>query len=412
MYGNSDTLEAVAAPSRRVRPVREQVYAQIRAMASPEHAKVGQKMPSFRELARQLDVSISTVQEALRMMQEEGLVSCVVGRGTFVSRTLTPSEVISSQDRSTIPTVAVLVGPLAKISNSFRSIEEGWGTTIGLSMQQELTVEGYAIRLTPVDCREGQVKVAEQQLEHLAEAISGVVAFPTPGVEDLRPWAERAGLPWVSINQPNSLVTHNFVSADYYGGGFKVGRLFARWERTNVLYLRSRCPSTSDQQKLHGLRAGMEAEGGSSSRVEVIECDGVHVDDGIKGTREYLRTARVRPQAIFSHGDYLSLGAMKACQEQGLRVPEEVAVVGSTGLEVGEHSTPTLTMMRPPIVEMGVEAARMLIALIRGKTKTIPGKILPVDLVERGSTPSHLSPAGEPSAVPSEIPSGNSLAIA
>lgn len=371
---------------RRVRRIREQVYSQIRALVSANHSRVGQKLPTSRELADQFSVSLATAQAALQMLQKEGLVSCEVGRGTYVRRTLDPAEA-DSADRRTIPAIAVLTGP---VTGKLPLDQPGkdWTAGICFGIQHGLAEEGYALQLHSLRDDQQAMSVAERKLAKFVDALSGVVVFPVPGVNRLLEWAEQAGLPWVMINQYDHLATQNFVTADYYGGGVKVGELFARLGRERVLYLNPTTYSYSAVQKLNGMRDGLSAGGASSSHVEVCRCVSYFTADGFESTSKYLREATRPPQAIFTTGDLLALGAIKACQERGLRVPEDVAVVGSTGIEAAEHSSPTLTTVKLPMIEMGIEAARMLLRLIGKREKQSPGKILPVELVQRGSTPS------------------------
>lgn len=103
--------------------------------------------------------------------------------------------------------------------------------------------------------------------------------------------------------------------------------------------------------------------------------------------KRWLKTLSL-PAGIFAVHDYRALIVLSACREVGLRVPEDVAVIGSDNdLMVCEFSTPTLTSVCANAYRMGFEAARLLDQLMRGKPQP-PEPILidPTEVVARAST--------------------------
>lgn len=87
---------------------------------------------------------------------------------------------------------------------------------------------------------------------------------------------------------------------------------------------------------------------------------------------KFLENEPELPTAYFADNDMIALGAMKALQEKGYRIPEDVSIVGFDDLTFSEVSTPPLTTLRVPKREMGQLAVRRLMDIIRGdriKTK-------------------------------------------
>jgi DNA-binding LacI/PurR family transcriptional regulator len=72
------------------------------------------------------------------------------------------------------------------------------------------------------------------------------------------------------------------------------------------------------------------------------------------------------PTAVFACSDRMALGAIYACQEAGVRVPEEVAVVGYDDRDFAHLVRPALTTVRTPGYEMGARAAELLLDKIQG----------------------------------------------
>jgi LacI family transcriptional regulator len=99
-----------------------------------------------------------------------------------------------------------------------------------------------------------------------------------------------------------------------------------------------------------------------------------------------------RPTAVVGTNDVFAVGAMLACRDAGVRVPEEMSITGVDNTDLGATQTPGLTSIRTPIVEIGDAAAAQLIARLEGDPYE-PFRTFPIELVHRGST---APPAGSP----------------
>jgi len=94
-----------------------------------------------------------------------------------------------------------------------------------------------------------------------------------------------------------------------------------------------------------------------------------------------------RPTAVFCVNDVIAIGALKAALAAGLRVPEDISVVGCDDIELCQLVTPELTTVKVPARELGGRAARLLIRTIEGKgSGKRLSRLLPVELVQRGTT--------------------------
>jgi LacI family transcriptional regulator, xylobiose transport system transcriptional regulator len=100
---------------------------------------------------------------------------------------------------------------------------------------------------------------------------------------------------------------------------------------------------------------------------------------------EALPKGRRRPTAVLVMSDMAAIGLMAAARAAGLRIPEDLSVVGYDDLPIAAWTNPALTTVRQPIVEKGRLAARLLIQLMKGKVVESPAP-LGTSLVIRGST--------------------------
>jgi LacI family transcriptional regulator len=104
--------------------------------------------------------------------------------------------------------------------------------------------------------------------------------------------------------------------------------------------------------------------------------------------------ARKRPfTALFAYNDISAIGSIRAFQDAGLRVPEDISVVGFDDIQIARHNNPSLTTVRQPLEKMGDIAARTLLNRIEGHGDWVPEIAIEPEFVVRNSTARALAPA-------------------
>jgi DNA-binding LacI/PurR family transcriptional regulator len=157
------------------------------------------------------------------------------------------------------------------------------------------------------------------------------------------------------------------TQADGYAGPLTAEREAAA---SSVLYI----------ERLGGYRDALEAAGIDWCSVPRFELPANLPERGLEGGRMALAAAE-RPTAVIAATDQLALGVLEAAREVGLRVPEDLSVVGFDDIPGAAWSRPALTTVRQPLFEKGELAGRLLTEGASGREV-----ILPVELVVRGST--------------------------
>lgn len=123
---------------------------------------------------------------------------------------------------------------------------------------------------------------------------------------------------------------------------------------------------------------------GLEEKIRVSEGD-LTDEGGLRGTRRLLESGDP-PTAIFASNDFCAIGAMAACQEHGLRIPEDISIVGYDGIPLGNLRSVSLTTIGQPLEHMGQLAAERLfdrMAGIKVKGRSI---VLEPELIRRNST--------------------------
>ena len=185
--------------------------------------------------------------------------------------------------------------------------------------------------------------------------------------------ARERGVPLVVVDAPR-IEGHAFVgSEDRRGARLAVEHLLALGHRRFALLT----TSAVHRDRLAGYREALEAAGVEWARYELAAN---LPERGLEGGRLAL-AAEPRPTALIAAADQLALGALEAASEAGLRVPDEVSVIGFDDIPGAAWSRPALTTVRQPLLEKGEVAGRLLSGGADGREV-----ILPVELVVRGST--------------------------
>jgi LacI family transcriptional regulator len=136
--------------------------------------------------------------------------------------------------------------------------------------------------------------------------------------------------------------------------------------------------------RLDGYRAAMEEAGAEVDEALIRQGDFMHETGFAGGTA--LLSLPEPPTAIFACNDTMALGVFEAARRRGLRIPQDLSVVGFDDLPESRWSPPPLTTIRQPLAEMGGLAARTALRLSRGEVIDLPRIELATELIVREST--------------------------
>lgn len=182
-----------------------------------------------------------------------------------------------------------------------------------------------------------------------------------------RPARPDAGMPYVDLD--NRL-----------GGRLAAEHLIAQG-CTRLATITGPLDMPAAQDRLQGWREGLEAAGIE----EVAMCEGDFTPrTGRLGAQELLTTGE-RIDGVFAASDLMALTALQTFEEHGLRVPEDIRVIGFDDSAMAEDSYPPLTTITNPARAMTAEATRLLLSLIKGEEVEQPIVLTP-RVLTRGSS--------------------------
>ncbi|UOE93547.1 LacI family DNA-binding transcriptional regulator [Alkalihalobacillus sp. LMS39] len=107
--------------------------------------------------------------------------------------------------------------------------------------------------------------------------------------------------------------------------------------------------------------------------------------EGGENAMSALLSLEDKPTAVFAAGDSMALGAMKVANDMGLKVPEDISIIGFDDIEIAKYTSPALTTVKQNTDMLGNQAADLLLQQINEKSKLTVAMTIPVELVKRDS---------------------------
>lgn len=263
------------------------------------------------------------------------------------------------------------------------------------ALAEQLGTAGLAVSLIPADTVGGRVPARDV-------ALDAAVVYSCAGRTDAVDWLRRRQLPLVFVDQEPEPGSAGVLLDERSGGRLAVEHLLGLGHRdVVVLTMNSDRPAPGWAQDPH--RAGSDHVSGArtAGAVEALEVAGLtarvyEVRDNLEpysvdGARAVLAD-RQRPTAVVCFSDLMAVDVLRAAAESGLRVPDDVSVVGFDDSVYARAARPALTTLRQDFVAKGRETARALadaLARAAAPSSDVPEPstvTIPVQLVVREST--------------------------
>lgn len=237
----------------------------------------------------------------------------------------------------------------------------------------------------------GELTQNEEGLIHNRFADGLIIASLTAD----HPLSRRLGdirRPLVMIDRPLhyngdiSYVTVNNVSAAEVAVEHLIGL-----GRRRIAHITGQLSIADARDRLQGYKNAL-TRAGLSVDPALIEESTFNRRMGYQATKRLLAQ---RPDAVFAAGDTIAVGVLQAAHEAGVRVPDDLALVGFDDIDVAAQAIPQLTTVRQPVQYKGAVAARLLIDLIEGRVSGPQHILLETELVVRQSCGAVRMPASE-----------------
>lgn len=273
-------------------------------------------------------------------------------------------------------------------------ISNPYSTELARAVRETLIMRGYNLFICISEHSAKEDIVAfESLVNHSVDGIIVATRANEGGDKYLRGIVE-SNVPVVVIGRDFQHEDVDFVAADNLIGGFEATRHLIDLGHQRIGFIGATLSGGSSLKRLQGYLNALEEhnievdERLITGRKEAIsEVPGYSTEEiGYEGMKRLLSLPNP-PSAVFARNDFTAIGAMTAIKEAGLRIPEDIAIVGFDDIPLATHTSPSLTTVRQPMKLQGQYAAEMLLQRIENedeiKRRT---RILNCELIIRDST--------------------------
>lgn len=223
--------------------------------------------------------------------------------------------------------------------------------------------------------------------------VDGVLLTTATAESPLLREAADTRAPVVLVNRTVDSAACDQVSSDNVAGGATVARYLIACGRRRIAMIGGTGVASTIRDRERGFRQALDEAGRPLDFAHVEQVDTFSHETGRAAAHRLLDLARP-PDALFCTNDVIALGAVDGARARGLRVPEDLWVVGYDDIEMASWGAYDLTTVRQPLDEMVGLAVGHLRARMRGDASPPVRDCLPNGLVIRGSTARTPMPAG------------------
>jgi len=347
------------------------------APPGPMTARAGQGAPPHDVGARRR-VTIAQIAE------RSGLSTATV------SKVLNGKPDVSSRTRMLVQDALLSSGyrkrgsgdPPPLVDVVFNDFDSPWAVELVRGAAAAAQAEGLTVAFTALS--EGDER--RTWFDHIIHrGTRGIILLLSQITERQRGELVARGLPFVVIDptaEPGPEVSS--VGATNWAGGLAATKHLVDLGHCRIGIITGPPELLCSRARLDGYRAALE-RAGLSVDDEFVRPGDFRVKAGYEQAKA-LFNLRERPTAVFAGNDLSALGVLRAAREIGLRVPEDLSVVGFDDIPLAEWCTPSLTTVRQPLIEMAAVAVRTLLESA-GSAGSLKRRVeLATDLVVREST--------------------------
>ncbi|WP_341955525.1 LacI family DNA-binding transcriptional regulator [Microbacterium sp. LWH13-1.2] len=328
----------------------------------------------LRDVAERAGVSIGTVSNALN-------------RPELVSESAAARVAEAVDELGYVPNIAarqLKAGRSDAIGFSVINITNPFFADLAFGAEEQALTAGYSVLVG------NGFDSAERESRYLdlfeRQRVDGVLIAPVEYHEEYLQRFRRRGVPVVLVDQRHPRGEFSSVSVDNRLGGRIAAQALLDGGCRHLAFIGG--PKSREQmnERLTGLHEVADAAG---VRTTLIETTTLNTGLGREiGEQIADLPAADRPDGIFAGNDHLALGLLQGLVGRGLRVPEDISLVGYDDIEFAGAAVVPLTSVRQPAREMGARAIELLMHHLAGSDDPIEARFVP-ELVVRASTRSH-----------------------
>jgi GntR family transcriptional regulator, arabinose operon transcriptional repressor len=368
-----------------VEPLHAQLSNQLRELIKSGEYQPGMRLPSELQLQRDLNISRSTIRQALLTTERDGLIERIPGKGTFVTRnTYTPSGT-------------------GQLSLGFVTCEfdNGFEHNLLKGAESVAREHGYQVVFsnTHSDAREEARTLDQMQMNEVA----GVVLWSHVSPHYIDSIIARANgnfPPLVMMDRTIPGLPCDYVTSDNLAAGRLATQHLLDLGHRRIVFVSHEVLTLGPvADRMAGYRETMRRAGLVPLDPWIVYGDGSELtprallnmaEDAEKLVIDHLvnhlRDATHRPTAIFAVNDYVALLTLRAAHQAGLCIPDDLSIVGVDDAYFAAYMNPALTTIAQDTYSIGQRSMQFLIERVQGYSGPPRREMIPVELRVRATT--------------------------
>ncbi len=329
--------------------------------------------PTIRDVARQAGVAPITVSRVINnsgyvSQETRARVEAAIAALRYVPNTLARSLRFKK--------TRVLALIVTDITNPF------W-TTVARGVEDVANAHGFSLILCNTDEDEAKQDAYLQVL--LQKRVDGFILVPARSVADPVLTIRAQNVPVVVLDRQIPGVAVDVVRSDSEGGAYRLVTYLLALGHRHIATLSGPPTISTAVDRVAGYRRAL-AEAGLPPEAAMVFYGAYDIESGYQNALRALKSTP-RPTALFAANNFIAIGALRALEEAGLRVPDDIALVCFDDVPLWLQITPFFTMASQRAYVMGQRATELLLERLAGPDMVEPREIvLPVDIVIRKSS--------------------------
>jgi len=341
--------------------LQEDIYRRIRN----GELKIGDSLPGERQLAQMYNVAHMTVRQAIAKLVEVGVLCRQHGSGTFVASDR-KIPIRSKNNPSNPKAISVLLPASYTKDSKIQApyIKHG----ILEAVYQVMSQPDFQVNIAyfPPD----ETSTISPLEKCLNNNVAGVIFWyiDTPKNNLLLDEMKERKIPFVLVNN-YSINPYDYVVVDSRKGAAEMMKHLASLGHSKIAYLNSDESATSVKERKQGFLDGVKKYQLKGSKEFMVPIRQIK-----KGSLQDILKQLVEDgfSAIFAYNDFLAIKSVRELQGMGVKVPEQISLVGFDDIDISQYVLPALTTVRQDFYKIGLQAAKILLKKISCKGKKSP----------------------------------------
>jgi len=313
---------------------------------------------------------------------------------TTVSRALNDSQLINEETRKRIKELAQKLNYVPNFSAKSLVLEKSYNIGVFASKQIEKlqTSFFYEIMEGASSVIGDTYNVVFKKLSSMEEVdkiinirkYDGII-FISMDVSDIQMLyrLSQSGIPLVVLNRNVKSDGISCVYTDEYTGTFNAMEYIVNLGHKRIAIIEGAEMFITSSQRYEGYVAALKKNNLPVEDKYIVR-GGFSPESGFEAMEKLLETSP-RPTAVFASNDLMAVGAIKACNSNNIRVPEDISIIGFDDMDFSRYLIPSLTTVNKSRRALGTEGARMLLEKIEKKSEDSLSKELTTNLIIRES---------------------------